>query len=186
MKNQNLIILLLVIVLSLTGCSHEEVKIVSGGAALFDKVEIQNLEEAKPEARERHIYNKLDMNIAKLLTQIHANMSEEYWLWGTERKTEEKLSLDIYINGTENIEDIVIIPLDKLTFFNEKGDELCFYNVIHYAVVNGNIEGLSMTTGRDLRFKEDVQRVLKDIEKIIDGKLNYAGTIEGYEWPQAK
>ena len=43
-----------------------------------------------------------------------------------------------------------------------------------------------MTTGRDLRFKEDVQRVLKDIEKIIDGKLNYAGTIEGYEWPQAK
>ena len=89
MKNQNLIILLLVIVLSLTGCSHEEVKIVSGGAALFDKVEIQNLEEAKPEARERHIYNKLDMNIAKLLTQIHANMSEEYWLWGTERKTEE-------------------------------------------------------------------------------------------------
>ena len=34
MKRQRLIILLLVIVLSLTGCSHEEVKIVSGGAAL--------------------------------------------------------------------------------------------------------------------------------------------------------
>ena len=60
MKRQRLIILLLVIVLSLIGCSHEEVKIVSGGAALFDKVEIQNLEEAKPEARERHIYNKND------------------------------------------------------------------------------------------------------------------------------
>ncbi len=60
MKRQRLIILLLVIVLSLTGCGHEEVKIVSGGVALFDKVEIQNLEEAKPEARERHIYNKND------------------------------------------------------------------------------------------------------------------------------
>ena len=60
MKNQNLIILLLVIVLSLTGCSHKEVRSVSGGAALFDKVEIQNPEEAKPEARERHIYNKND------------------------------------------------------------------------------------------------------------------------------
>lgn len=60
MKRQRIIILLLVIVLSLTGCSHEEVKIVSGGAALFDKVEIQNFEEAKPEARERHIYNKND------------------------------------------------------------------------------------------------------------------------------
>ena len=60
MKRQRIIILLLIIVLSLIGCSHEEVKIVSGGAALFDKVEIQNLEEAKPEARERHIYNKND------------------------------------------------------------------------------------------------------------------------------
>lgn len=142
---------------------------------------LKRLTEEEEEKRKQ-----LDATISRLLTQIDKNMSEEYWLWGTERKTEEKLSLDIYINGTENIEDIVIIPLDKLTFFNEKGDELCFYNVIHYAVVNGNIEGLSMTTGRDLRFKEDVQRVLKDIEKIIDGKLNYAGTIEGYEWPQAK
>lgn len=191
MKKQIILLTVLLIVAFMSGfliirfSNKHKLRIVSNEISTQVYVKTDDiLKKLSKEEKEKR--KQLDMNIAKLLTQIHANMSEEYWLWGTERKTEEKLSLDIYINGTENIEDIVIIPLDKLTFFNEKGDELCFYNVIHYAVVNGNIEGLSMTTGRDLRFKEDVQRVLKDIEKIIDGKLNYAGTIEGYEWPQAK
>ena len=134
MKNQNFIILLLIIVLSLTGCSHEEVKIVSGGAALFDKVEIQNLEEAKPEARERHIYNKNDEQKNRFLQFLNDEIPlVDYDVdnYPPETVYASEIFLDVHErNCMPNI--YYVLDMD-----GDGEDEFCFYswlvlNIIKY------------------------------------------------------
>ena len=66
----------------------------------------------KKEADERErIRMQPDIAISRLLDQINANMSEEYWLFETQRKTKGSLSLDIYVDDIENIEHFVVVPL---------------------------------------------------------------------------
>ena len=87
----------------------------------------------KKEADERErIGMQSDIAINRLLDQINANMSEEYWLFETQRKTKGPLSLDIYVDDIENIEHIVVVPLDKVAFVNEKGDEYYFIYITEY------------------------------------------------------
>ena len=141
----------------------------------------------KKEADERErIGMQSDIAISRVLDQINANMSEEYWLFETQRKTKGPLSLDIYVDDIENIEHIVVVPLDKVAFVNEKGDEYYFIYITEYNVLNGNIKELAATEGRYLDSWDNFQTTLNEMERIRKCTLNYVKTIENYEWPQAK
>ena len=142
---------------------------------------LKRLTEEEEEKRKQ-----LDATISRLLTQIDKNMSEEYWLWGTQRKTEDIIALDIYVNDIENLEHIVLIPSEKVAFLNGKGDEIYFFYIIEYGVLDGSIEGLVARHGRYVDSRDEIKTALEDIERIIGKKLNYVKTIEEYEWPQAK
>ncbi|MCI9479907.1 MAG: hypothetical protein HFI21_13045, partial [Lachnospiraceae bacterium] len=190
MKKQNVIISIIIIVTCISGIftinfnTRNILKIQSD--SIYKQVYSKTDNVLKKIEEENEKRKKLDMLISKLLSQISANMSEEYWLFETQKKTREMVSLDIYVDNAENIKNFAVVPSDKLIVLNEKGEELCFFNILHYTVTDGNIEGLWTTTGRDLRFREEIETALKDIEKVIDCKLNYVKTIENYEWPQAK
>lgn len=142
---------------------------------------LKRLTEEEEEKRKQ-----LDATISRLLTQIDKNMSEEYWLWGTQEKTEGVTALDIYVNDIENLEHIVLIPSEKVAFLNGKGDEISFFYIMEYGVLDGSIEGLTERNGRYVDSRDEIKTALEKIEKIIGKKLNYVKTIEEYEWPQAK
>ena len=150
MKNQNLIILLLVIVLSLTGCGHEEVKIVSGGAALFDKVEIQNFEEAKPEARERHIYNKNDEQKNRFLQFLNDEIPivdydvDNYPL-------ETVYASEIYMGDSEGnlMPDMYyVLDMDR-----DGEDEFCFYSLMVLNIIKYDHDREVFTLWKDVDWK---------------------------------
>ena len=165
MKNQNLIILLLVIVLSLIGCSHEEVKIVSGGVALFDKVEIQNLEEPKPEARERHIYNKNDEQKNRFLQFLNDEIPiVEYNVY--KYPSETVYASEIYMGDSEGnlMPDMYyVLDMDR-----DGEDEFCFYSLMVLNIIKYDHEREVFTLWKYFDWKYKPLRE-GEMYAIVDG-----------------